>query len=100
MCRRPVADRHGNSSGVEIELFVATFRVARSSSQTLKLWLVGVATDRDAPLACPNVKNTKKEKKKSKETQAKKNICQETPEKRENKTPHPKKKSKKEKNEK
>ena len=44
---------------------VATFRVARLTVQTRKLWLVGVATDHEAPLACPNVKNLKnKEKRK------------------------------------
>ena len=36
---------------------LATFRVARLILQTRKLWLVGVANDRDAPLACPNVNN-------------------------------------------
>ena len=35
-------------------LFVATFRVARLTSLTPKLWLVGVVTDRDALLACRN----------------------------------------------
>ena len=32
--------------------FIATFRVARLTFQTRKLWLVGVATDRDARHAC------------------------------------------------
>ena len=31
------------------EVFVATFRVARLTLQARKLWLVGVAIDRDAP---------------------------------------------------
>ena len=55
--------------------FIATFRVARSTRQTRKLWLVGVAADRDAPLACPNVKNLakKKRKQKKKEKQMKRN---------------------------
>ena len=78
---RPVADRHGNSSWVEMELFIATFRVARRSSQTRKLWLVGVATDCDAPLACPNAKNHKKRKKEKKYKQKNKNMCKEAQEK-------------------
>ena len=49
------------------ERFVATFRVARATSQTRKLWLVGVATDRDAPVACLNVKNLSKNEKKRKQ---------------------------------
>ena len=54
--------------------FIATFRVARLTLQTRKLWLVGVATDRDAPLACPNVKTffSKKQKKEKKRKQKKK----------------------------
>ena len=36
--------------------FFATFRVARLTLQTRKHQLVGVATDLDAPLTCPNVK--------------------------------------------
>ena len=35
-----------------LNCFVATFRVAKPSRQTRKLWLVGVATDRDARRAC------------------------------------------------
>ena len=31
-------------------------------TETRKLWLVGVATDRGAPLACPNVNNLRKMK--------------------------------------
>ena len=52
---------------------VATFRVARLTLQTRKLWLVGVATDRDAPLASPNVKNPFKNEKKRKKKKTEKN---------------------------
>ena len=37
---------------VHVFFFVATFRVARLTLQTPKLWLVGVATDRGARHAC------------------------------------------------
>ena len=45
---------------------IATFRVARLTLQTRKLWLVGIATLRDARylLICPNVKNKKKKNEK------------------------------------
>ena len=45
--RPPISSRHS---------FIATLGVARLSLQTQKLGLVGVVTDRDAPLASPNVK--------------------------------------------
>ena len=45
--RPPISSRHS---------FIATLGIARLSLQTQKLGLVGVATHRDAPLACPNVK--------------------------------------------
>ena len=40
-------------------VLIATFRVARLTLQTRKLWLVGVATDHNArhPLTCPSAKN-------------------------------------------
>ena len=37
---------------VSFEILIATFRVARLTLQTPKLWLVVVATDRDARHAC------------------------------------------------
>ena len=52
--RPPISSRHS---------FIATLGVARLSLQTQKLGLFGVATDRDAPLACPNVKNLENQKK-------------------------------------
>ena len=41
-----------NVLAVHVFFFVATFRVARLTLQTPKLWLVGVATDRGARHAC------------------------------------------------
>ena len=55
--------RSSNFVHVQDVLIVATFRAARLTVQTRKLWLVSVATDRDAPLACPNAKNLVKKRK-------------------------------------
>ena len=55
-CTLKVMGRNGALFRTTCRAVIATFRVASLTLQTRKLWLVGVATDRDAPLACPKVK--------------------------------------------
>ena len=56
------------------KVFVATFRVAKLTLQTRKLWLVGVATGPSStlPLTCPNVKNLEKVKRNARKKKTRK----------------------------
>ena len=79
------------------KVVLVTFMVARVTLQTRKLWLVCVATDRDAPMPCPNVKNLTLNEKKRMQKETRQNEKETQVKKRENFEKHMKKQEKQEK---
>ena len=55
--------RRGDVLGLRFDPHDCDFQGRKSIFLTRILWLVNVATDRDAPLTCANVKNLRKTKK-------------------------------------